>query len=105
MGHSAFEHLVGDGSRHLVEECGPHLRIVAHELYGFLLPLGLCFAFLLPQLLARCLLILLDHLVGHHLHERVLLCGGATRQQHNAQQCQQGSVSDHRSLLSAVMMG
>jgi hypothetical protein len=35
--HAAFEHLVDDRSRYLVEECGTHLRIVTQQLDHFLL--------------------------------------------------------------------
>jgi hypothetical protein len=49
---AAFKHLVGDGGRYLVDEGGAQLRVVVQKLYGFLFPLRLWLAPLLPQLLA-----------------------------------------------------
>src|SRR5436190_5216553 len=75
--HAAFEHFIGDGSGYLVDERRAHLRIGFQHLESFLFHLrfgSLAFlGFLLPQLLAGRCLVLLDHLVGNPVHDRVLL--------------------------------
>jgi hypothetical protein len=81
-----LEHLVGDRSRNLVNECLTHLGIVSQGLYGPLV--HLCFlacgllAFLLPQLLAGRLLVLLHDLIGDHVQERVLRASDTHEQRH-----------------------
>src|SRR5262245_13425351 len=68
--HAALEHLVGDRRRDLVDEGGPCLRVAAQQLDQLLLALRLRLAPRLPQLLARGLVVLLDHAVRHHVEDR-----------------------------------
>ena len=62
--HSALEHLVSDGRRDLVDEYSAHLWIALQKSDYFLFfSAGWRFsAFLLPQLLAAGLLVILDYL-------------------------------------------
>src|SRR5271154_2996628 len=70
--HAAFKHLVGDRRRDPIDEHLAHLRITAQKIYGFLFPLRFRLPALLPQLLARGILVLLDDLVGGLVQQRVL---------------------------------
>src|SRR5262245_18431269 len=102
---AALEQYVGDGRRYAVEELGPHLWIVAQDLYGALLDLrpGPCpgLAFLLRQLLTGRGLVMLNDFLGDLLHDwvRLLRLGEAHGQQHG-HQSQQVQASDHHCPLS-----
>src|SRR5262245_38048571 len=85
---SAVEHLVGDWRRDPVDECRTHLRVTAKKCHELLLLRGRRLRFLLPQLLAACLLVFEDHFVRDSVENRILSgrlrlsdsragCGGA----------------------------
>src|SRR5580700_3138780 len=83
--HAAFKHLVSDRRRYSIDEHGAHLWIVTQKIYGFLFPLRLWLPPLLPQLLARGILVFLDDLVSGLVQQRVLVilrAGYAREQQH-----------------------
>src|SRR5262245_20560272 len=74
--HPAFEHLVCDGGCHFVDEFLAQLWIAVKNFQRFLLlwrsRLVLFLTLLIPQLLARRLLILLDDFLSDHVQNRVL---------------------------------
>src|SRR5580658_406895 len=84
--HAAFKHLVRDRRRHSIDEHTAHLWIVTQKIYGFLFSLRFQLPSLLPQLLARGILVLLDDLVGGLVQQRVLGVAYAREQQHGKQQ-------------------
>ena len=84
--HAAFKHFVGDRRRDPVDEHLAHLRIATQKIYGFLFPLRFRLPSLLPQLLARGILVLLDDLVGDLVQYRVLGAAYAGKQQDRKRQ-------------------
>src|SRR5262249_41702417 len=68
--HPAFEHLVRDRRRDLVDERRAHLRIAAQKLHKLLLLRGFRLALRLPQLLAGGLLVFLGDFLGDQIQYR-----------------------------------
>src|SRR5262245_23622995 len=106
--HAAFEHLVGDRCRDFVDELGAQLRIAAQQLDGFLFHsrfrLAFLLSFLLPQLFAGRLLVLLDDLVSDHVQEPVLGASDADEQQRGHHHKQEYTLG-HGSLLISWYSG